>query len=59
MLSGRRHEHARAEAGALNAAPARAVPIARKSDTIIMPGGYARTAERSMALYAYGPTFSK
>ena len=34
---------------ALNAAPARAVPIARDSDTIIIPGGYARTAERSMA----------
>ncbi len=38
-----------ADVDALNAAPARAVPIARDSDTIIIPGGYARTAERSMA----------
>ena len=49
ILSGRMQEHAMAGVNALNAAPARAVPIARDSDTIIIPGGYARTAERSMA----------
>ena len=49
ILSGRMQEHAMAGVDALNAAPARAVPIARDSDTIIIPGGYARTAERSMA----------
>nr|QBM06544.1 hypothetical protein [uncultured bacterium] len=48
MLSGRMHEHAKAGADALNAAPAKTVPIARDSDTIML-GGYDRTAERRMA----------